>query len=56
MAYNVNSLTDDCYPNTLCLINKFDIRDEEERKLDEAIANAEQFFSEKPVSTDAYVE
>ena len=28
MAYNVNSLTDDCYPNTLCLINKFDIRDE----------------------------
>lgn len=29
MAYNVNSLTDDCYPNTLCLINKFDIRDEE---------------------------
>ena len=20
MAYNVNSLTDDCYPNTLCLI------------------------------------
>ena len=34
----------------------FDTRDEEERKLDEAIANAEQFFSEKPVSTDAYVE
>lgn len=30
MAYNVNSLTDDCYPNTLCLINKFDIRDEKQ--------------------------
>ena len=36
MAYNVNSLTDDCYPNTLCLINKFDIRDEEQLSAIEA--------------------
>lgn len=36
MAYNVNSLTDDCYPNTLCLINKFDIRDEKQLSAIEA--------------------
>lgn len=28
MAYNIDSITDDCYPGTTCLINKLGIRDE----------------------------
>ena len=28
MAYNIDSITDDCYPGTTCLINKMGIRDE----------------------------
>ncbi len=28
MAYNINPLTNDCYEGTTCLINKFDIKDE----------------------------
>ena len=29
MAYSLNSSSDNCYEGTTCLINKFDIRDEE---------------------------
>lgn len=28
MAYSINALTSDCYDGTTCLINKFDIKDE----------------------------
>ena len=28
MAYSINALTSDCYEGTTCLINKFDIKDE----------------------------
>ena len=28
MAYSINTLTSDCYEGTTCLINKFDIKDE----------------------------
>lgn len=28
MVYNINPLTNDCYEGTTCLINKFDIKDE----------------------------
>ncbi|MBQ7356321.1 MAG: Fic family protein [Clostridia bacterium] len=30
MSYSLNSSTDNCYEGTSCLINKFDIRDEEQ--------------------------
>ena len=36
MAYSIDSTTDHCYEGTTCLINKFDIRDEQ--KLSEAEA------------------
>lgn len=29
MAYSIDSIKDDCYPGTLCLINKLDIHNEE---------------------------
>lgn len=28
MAYSVDSISDDCYEGTTCLINKYNIRDE----------------------------
>lgn len=28
MAYSIDSIRDNCYPGTLCLVNKLDIRDE----------------------------
>lgn len=28
MAYSIDSIADNCYPGTLCLINKYNIRDE----------------------------
>lgn len=30
MKYSLDSITDNCYDGTTCLINKFDIRDEEQ--------------------------
>lgn len=36
MSYNINSLTDDCYKGTSCLINKLDIRDEKRLELIES--------------------
>lgn len=32
MGYSINSLTQDCYGNTTCLINKFNIKEEEKLK------------------------
>ena len=29
MSYSINNSTDNCYEGTTCLINKFNIRDEE---------------------------
>ena len=37
MTYNLNSINDDCYEGTSCLINKFGIADE--NKLSEIEAN-----------------
>lgn len=37
MSYSIDAITDSCYENTTCLINKFDIRDED--KLKELEAN-----------------
>lgn len=36
MSYSIDAITDRCYENTTCLINKFDIRDEEKLKKVEA--------------------
>lgn len=36
MSYSIDAITDGCYENTTCLINKFDIRDEEKLKKVEA--------------------
>lgn len=36
MSYSIDAITDGCYENTTCLINKFDIRDEEKLKKLEA--------------------
>lgn len=36
MAYKIHSSSDDCYPGTTCLINKFNIRSEKELSLLEA--------------------
>lgn len=36
MAYDLNTLTDNCYDGTTCLINKFDIRDDEQLAIMEA--------------------
>ena len=36
MPYSLHSASDDCYPGTTCLINKFDIRNEEELAIIEA--------------------
>lgn len=36
MSYSIDAITDSCYENTTCLINKFDIRDEEKLKKVEA--------------------
>lgn len=36
MSYSIDAITDGCYENTTCLINKFDIRDEDKLKKVEA--------------------
>lgn len=36
MSYNIDSLTDDCYKGTSCLINKFNIQDERQLELIES--------------------
>ena len=36
MSYSIDAITNGCYENTTCLINKFDIRDEEKLKKVEA--------------------
>jgi cell filamentation protein len=36
MSYSIDAITDGCYENTTCLVNKFDIRDEEQLKQAEA--------------------
>ena len=36
MSYNINSLTDNCYKGTTCLINKFGIRDEKQLEIIES--------------------
>ena len=36
MSYNIDSLTDDCYKGTTCLINKFNIQDERQLELIES--------------------
>ena len=36
MSYSIDSITDDCYPGTTCLINKLGIRDEKQLALVEA--------------------
>ncbi|MCQ2529315.1 MAG: Fic family protein [Saccharofermentans sp.] len=37
MGYSIDSLTEDCYEGTTCLINKFDIRDDKKLSTIEAI-------------------
>lgn len=36
MSYSIDAITDSCYENTTCLINKFDIHDEDKLKKVEA--------------------
>ena len=36
MSYSINSLTDNCYEGTSCLINKLDIRDEKQLNIIES--------------------
>lgn len=36
MSYSIETLTDNCYKGTSCLINKFDIRDEKQLEIAEA--------------------
>ena len=51
MAYDINSITDDCYENTTCLINKLGITDENQLAVIEAditFAKTSQ-LEEKPV-------
>lgn len=36
MSYSLDSITEDCYPGTSCLINKLNIRDEKQLALVEA--------------------
>ena len=36
MSYDINTLTNNCYKGTTCLINKFDIRDEKQLELIES--------------------
>jgi len=33
MNYNIDSITDNCYEGTTCLINKLDIRDEKQLEI-----------------------
>lgn len=52
MSYSIEAITDGCYENTTCLINKFDIRDEEKlKKLEADITFAKATILEsKPIS------
>ena len=36
MSYDINTLTDQCYEGTACLINKLDIRDEKQPEIAES--------------------
>lgn len=36
MSYDINTLTDQCYEGTVCLINKLDIRDEKQLEIAES--------------------
>ena len=54
MSYKVDSITEDCYPGTTCLINKFGIRDEAKLAMVEAGITAlkEAELLENPLSGD----
>lgn len=43
MAYSIDSITADCYPNTTVLVNKFDIRDEEKLNEIEGVLSSTRY-------------
>lgn len=42
MSYSIDAITSDCYDNTNCLINKFNIKDEKVLKALEATITFEK--------------
>ena len=52
MSYEIGASTNDCYPGTTCLVNKFDIRDESKlQEMEAAITFAKAgLLAEKPIS------
>ena len=52
MSYEIGASTNDCYPGTTCLFNKFDIRDESKfQEMEAAITFAKAgLLTEKSIS------
>ncbi len=52
MSYSIDSITDDCYEGTFCLINKLNIRDEKQLEVVESHISLAKIslLQQKPLS------